>query len=215
MSQINKRIFTSIILLSIFTLSFFNKYLLFFVLVFCFYQIFFEFYLLLKNIKLIKRKIILYIILIKILFLLNYLILFFWSSINSMDINDTIFLILLITISISTDIGGFIFGKLFKGKKLTKISPNKTFAGMYGSFLLSILVSIFIFKEYYDINFLLIIVFIISTISQLGDLFISFLKRLNKVKDTGNLLPGHGGILDRFDGIIFSLLLGSFLKIIL
>ena len=86
---------------------------------------------------------------------------------------------------------------------------------MYGSFFFSIFISIFIFKEYYDINFLLIIVFLISAISQFGDLFISFLKRLNKVKDTGKLLPGHGGILDRFDGIIFSLIIGSFLKITL
>tara|TARA_A100001037_G_C14978167_1_gene556825 strand:- start:90 stop:737 length:648 start_codon:yes stop_codon:yes gene_type:complete len=215
MSQINKRIYTSIILFSIFTLSFFNKYLLFFVLIFCSYQIFYEFYLLLRNIILNNRKILLYLILLIILFLLSYLILFVWSCLNSEDINDTVFLLLLITISIATDIGGFVFGKLFKGKKLTKISPNKTYSGMYGSFLFSIFICILIFKDYYDINFLFLIVFFISSFSQLGDLFISFLKRLNKVKDTGNLLPGHGGILDRFDGIIFSLILGSFFKILL
>ena len=122
-----------------------------------------------------------------------------------------------IIICIFTDIGGYIFGNIFKGPKLTKISPNKTYAGMLGGFLLS-LVAALIFSEYQNIFsvidylselkrnmliYVLIIVFI-SAISQIGDLAISYIKRLAKVKNTGKLLPGHGGLLDRFDGIIFA-----------
>ena len=60
----------------------------------------------------------------------------------------------------------------------------------------------------------LIIVILISTISQAGDLFISFLKRKAKIKDTGNFLPGHGGMLDRFDGMIFAIPIGFIIYIL-
>jgi len=118
--------------------------------------------------------------------------------------------IFIITICIFTDIGGYIFGKLFKGPKLIKISPNKTYAGMIGGFILSMFAGS-IYKENISIysyqienpEFLLIIL-LISAISQIGDLIISYFKRLAKVKDTGKLLPGHGGLLDRVDGIIFA-----------
>ena len=125
----------------------------------------------------------------------------------------TIFL-LIILICISTDIGGYLFGKLFKGPKLTKISPNKTYSGVVGSFLLSI-ISYSIFVEYlsyfnlnknivFSVNILdYIFIILISAISQIGDLTISFFKRKSKIKNTGKLLPGHGGILDRIDGIVF------------
>ena len=117
--------------------------------------------------------------------------------------------IFIITICIFTDIGGYIFGKLFKGPKLIKISPNKTYAGMIGGFILSMFAGS-IYKENISIysyqienlEFLLIIL-LISAISQIGDLIISYFKRSAKVKDTGKLLPGHGGLLDRVDGIIF------------
>ena len=122
--------------------------------------------------------------------------------------DQKVLLLLIITICIFTDIGGIFFGKLFKGKKLSSISPNKTYSGALGSYLLSTLFACLIFKNYLEINNIIIICFVISTISQFGDLFISFLKRKSKIKDTGNILPGHGGLLDRFDGIIFAIPLG-------
>ena len=118
-----------------------------------------------------------------------------------------------IIICILSDIGGYFFGKIFKGKKLTKISPNKTYSGMLGSFFLSIMFS-FLYSfsiSFVDINTIIIISLLISMVCQIGDLFISFLKRKSKVKDTGNILPGHGGLLDRIDGILFALPFGILL----
>ena len=119
------------------------------------------------------------------------------------------FFLFSIIISVSTDIGGFIFGKLFKGPKLTKISPNKTYSGMFGSYFFTIII-IFIYFDNFDYlgnflsdYFLFIFALIASTISQIGDIIISYFKRLNKLKNTGNLIPGHGGLLDRIDGMIF------------
>lgn len=132
------------------------------------------------------------------------------------------FFLFVILISILTDVGGYIFGKTFKGPKLIKISPNKTYAGLIGSFILSIIGGMIfirynenfiidIFSNYisftsYEINlnfYVLLFIFIISLVSQLGDLIISYFKRIAKIKDTGKILPGHGGLLDRIDGIIF------------
>ena len=119
-------------------------------------------------------------------------------------------IILLLTICISTDIGGYVFGKILKGPKLTKISPNKTISGVLGSYIFSIIVVLIIFhfnfidvqlENFSLVNFLYILV--ISTISQIGDIIISYFKRLSNVKNTGNVLPGHGGLLDRIDGMIF------------
>ena len=117
--------------------------------------------------------------------------------------------ILVILICISSDIGGFAFGKLFKGPKLTKISPNKTYSGMIGSFFLSI-ISAFLYTNYYDLvywtdNVLLIAVILISSVSQIGDLTVSYFKRKSKVKNTGKIIPGHGGLLDRIDGMVFAI----------
>ena len=125
-------------------------------------------------------------------------------------LNDFYYFLFVIIICISTDVGGYVFGKLFKGPKLTKISPNKTYAGMIGSFFLSI-ISAYLFKVYvFEIVlfrefYLLLLILFISSMSQAGDLIISYFKRLSKVKNTGNLIPGHGGLLDRVDGIIFAL----------
>ncbi len=111
-----------------------------------------------------------------------------------------------ILICISTDIGGYVFGKIFKGPKLTKISPNKTYAGMIGGYFLS-LVCLIIISNLIDhqtpIQFFLITI-LISTVSQVGDIIISYFKRLSKIKNTGNIIPGHGGLLDRIDGMIFA-----------
>ncbi len=127
------------------------------------------------------------------------------------DFNQDYFHILLIAIiCVSTDTGGYIFGKLLKGPKLTKLSPNKTYAGVIGSFLLSIIITILFFElvsKIYNYRFTeetFIFVLFVSLVSQIGDIIISYFKRLSKIKDTGNIIPGHGGILDRIDGMIFA-----------
>jgi phosphatidate cytidylyltransferase len=126
-----------------------------------------------------------------------------------------IFFLYLISICFFTDIGGYVFGKIIGGKKLSKISPNKTISGTVGSFILSIFPLIIVLNfNFIDLDFNptnIIFCLLISLISQLGDLFISFIKRKAKIKDTGNLLPGHGGILDRLDGIIFAVPFSYFL----
>jgi phosphatidate cytidylyltransferase len=120
--------------------------------------------------------------------------------------NEYMDIFFVILICVSTDIGGYIFGKTLKGPKLTKISPNKTYAGMMGGYLLS-LISISIASNFmgfnnFSLKFFIIII-ILSTISQTGDILISYFKRLSKLKNTGNIIPGHGGLLDRIDGMIF------------
>ena len=129
--------------------------------------------------------------------------------------NFKISMLYLFSICICSDVGGLLFGKIFKGKKLTKISPNKTISGSIGSFLLSLcLVPIFHFllvDQFSNLLNLIVLAILVSFFCQLGDLFISFLKRKAKVKDTGDILPGHGGLLDRIDGMILAMPLGIFI----
>jgi phosphatidate cytidylyltransferase len=131
--------------------------------------------------------------------------------------NEVTFILLIwvIILSICSDVGGYIFGKTFKWKKFTKISPKKTFSGVFGSFIFSI-ISLFIINNLdlegsNSINFLEVkfffIAIIFSLVAQLGDLTISYFKRLEKIKDTGKILPGHGGIFDRIDGLMFVLII--------
>ena len=152
---------------------------------------------------------------------LVYLFIFLITSIalrgnNSESIT---FFIIILCICIFSDIGGYTFGKVIGGKKLTKISPNKTISGSLGSFIFSILpLLLFNLQNYTGVSFEVLstnIVFclIVSLVCQLGDLLISYFKRLNKVKDTGTILPGHGGLLDRIDGLIFAIPAVYFLKI--
>ena len=117
---------------------------------------------------------------------------------------------------IASDIGGYLFGKTFKGPKLTKISPKKTISGSIGSLILTTIIILTLTYYYkYDLNFKIIIVSLITSLScQSGDIFFSFIKRKAKLKDFGNFLPGHGGILDRMDGIFFGLPIG-FITLIL
>ncbi|MDC0915394.1 phosphatidate cytidylyltransferase [Candidatus Pelagibacter sp.] len=119
-----------------------------------------------------------------------------------------VFFLYIISICFFTDIGGYVVGKTIGGKKLSKISPNKTISGTIGSFLFSIIPLLFLLNiVYLDLtpNFSnILFCLLISLVSQSGDLFISFLKRKAKIKDTGKILPGHGGVLDRLDGIIFA-----------
>ena len=125
--------------------------------------------------------------------------------------NNYIIFFFILTVCVSTDIGGYVFGKIFKGPKLISISPNKTYAGLIGSFVLTVLSIIFLFEKGYFFNFetnvtylTYLLAIIISIISQIGDILISYFKRLSNIKDTGNIIPGHGGLLDRADGIIFA-----------
>ena len=138
-----------------------------------------------------------------------FLIFSFFSAFYIRENIGFLFFLFIILICISTDIGGYVFGKVFKGPKLTKISPNKTYSGAIGGFLISLSVGLF-FLQYTNSDFLgkdsskiLPSILFISFISQLGDLIISYFKRKAKLKNTGNILPGHGGLLDRIDGMIF------------
>ena len=133
----------------------------------------------------------------------------FYSAFNIREKSGIDFFIFIILVCIFTDIGGYVFGKIFKGPRLTSISPKKTYAGVIGGFLLSLVAGItyikFISSEFLatDYSRLLFGIFLISLISQIGDLIISYFKRKAKFKDTGKILPGHGGLLDRVDGLIF------------
>jgi phosphatidate cytidylyltransferase len=141
------------------------------------------------------------------------LLIFFIIVIESNFINLKIYFVYSLLVAIFSDIGGIVFGKFFKGKKLTKISPNKTISGSIGSFVLPFLLIPFFHSELigYESTTLIMITIFISLTTQLGDLFISYLKRKAKVKHTSNILPGHGGFLDRIDGIIFAIPAGILL----
>ena len=161
----------------------------------------------------------------KFLFIFGLIFLFFsfytaYEIRNAFNYNGLFIFLFLIIICVSSDLGGYTFGKIFKGPKLTKISPNKTYSGVLGSFVLSIiLTSFFVYRiEYLEITILelninlIILIIVLSFISQTGDLLISYFKRKSNLQDTGNLIPGHGGILDRIDGIIFVIPTFYFLK---
>jgi len=215
-----KRIITSLVLISILFSMFISSMMMIIAVIIISSLSFYEFNRLFFNIfkniflRLLSSGLIL-------LYLLSFVfIIFYIESVNSLNQNYKLFFLYSVIISIASDLGGYFFGKLLKGKKLTKISPNKTISGVIGALIFSILI-IPIF--YTDLNFkssnlLFVTTILISLVSQLGDLFISFLKRLAKVKDTGNILPGHGGILDRVDGILFTapvgLLLLDYLSVI-
>tara|TARA_X000000950_G_C13762690_1_gene597516 strand:- start:176 stop:829 length:654 start_codon:yes stop_codon:yes gene_type:complete len=211
MIEIQKRLFTSLLLLMIIFFSLKNSTVLFFVFLAINYFSLVEFNNLFKNIFKKKNQLYFFSFLTSVIYLSMFS-LIIWNFIIPFNNKATITLIFLILICISTDIGGFIFGKLVGGKKLTKISPKKTYSGVFGSFFLSITFGHFyyiLFKEYLilEINYLIFIT-IISLISQVGDLIISLIKRKAKIKDTGAILPGHGGILDRIDGVLMALPFG-------
>ena len=217
--NLKKRVITSIFLISLLTGMFLYSYIMIICLIIIAIISWIEFYALIS--KIIKKNHIkdkffrFFYKTISLLYLsgLVYLIL----SVESQYSNLKIYLLYSILIAIMSDIGGLVFGKIFKGKKLTKISPNKTISGSIGSFLFSMFLIPFFYKYQIDQNLLsmFLITIIVSLTSQLGDLFISLLKRRAKVKDTSDILPGHGGILDRIDGIIFAIPLGVYLFIII
>ena len=204
-NELTKRFISSIIMLPIIILVIFKGSLifnlfLFFLFLFASYEWF----------KMSKKKFI------KSFIGILFLILSFYSAYQLRDQSGFNFFIFLILICVFTDLGGFFFGKLFKGPKLTKISPKKTYSGVIGSFVLPLLFGL-IYYSYANLDYsefiktnLILLILIISFTSQAGDLIISYFKRIAKVKDTGNFLPGHGGVLDRIDGILIGLPLGYF-----
>ena len=217
-SSIKKRILTSVLLIFLLIGMFYYSYIMIVSLIIITIIAWIEFYALIS--KILKKNILMdrffrFIYKTLSLFYLSGLV-YLIFAIESEYANLKIYLLYSVLVAILSDIGGLVCGKIFKGKKLTKISPNKTISGSIGSFIFSILLIPFFYKNYIDQNLLniLLITIIISLTSQLGDLFISFLKRKAKVKDTSDLLPGHGGVLDRVDGIIFAIPLGIFLFIV-
>jgi len=157
-------------------------------------------------IKIFKKK--------NIIFFLGLLILitFLISLIRIYNFNDfNLKFLWLILITWLTDIGGYIFGKLFGGPKLTKISPNKTWSGVVGSIILSqFAILIFLLDVNYQFNiYIIFLQLFLSIIGQIGDILMSYIKRKNKIKDTSNFIPGHGGFLDRVDGLIWVIIFGN------
>ena len=193
--ELQKRILSSIILFPIayyFILS--GSFYLMFLTIICFFVSIYEWN---KMVKKIKFK-----------FLGSFFLIF--SFYTFYEISNGYLWIFVLLVCVSTDIGGYVFGKLFKGPKLTKFSPNKTYSGMIGGYFLSLISANFFLQNLIvDINKdistkIFIFVLLVSSISQLGDIIISYFKRLSKIKDTGKIIPGHGGILDRIDGMIFA-----------
>ena len=214
-SELKKRIITSFFLIILAVLMFSYIYILIISLIIIGIITWIEFYSLISKIyksKNVKERILRFFF--KSISLV-YIFLLVMSIITVVALRPDIkfFLFFSLLISVASDIGGLTFGKIFKGKKLTKISPNKTIAGSIGSFIFSLLL-IPMLQNSINIPFsssLILITLLISFTSQLGDLLISYLKRKAKVKDTSDLLPGHGGILDRIDGIIFAIPVGLIL----
>ena len=213
--ELKKRIITSFFLISLLVLMFSYNYILLISLIIIAIISWIEFYFLIS--KIFNKKNLKNIILkflyksISLIFFLSVAILIILIEALKPELKFFVFFSLLV--SISSDIGGLIFGKIFKGKKLTKISPNKTISGSLGSFILSLslipIIQFFIIIP--EIDNLVLITLLISFTSQVGDLSISFLKRKAKVKNTCVLLPGHGGVLDRIDGIVFAIPVGLML----
>ena len=204
--NLKKRLYTSIFLIILTILVFIYMPLLVFVLLVVGNFSMIEFSQIIKKIS--KNKSI------NLIFNLSFIIYFFLFSlmffILSISHNTKVILFSLLLCCIASDTGGYFFGKLIKGPKLTSISPNKTISGSIGSLILSNIILLLIFYNY--TSKISIDIFIIATFSslgcQLGDIFFSYLKRKAYIKDTSNFLPGHGGFLDRIDGILFGIPVG-------
>ena len=212
-SELFKRIITSIIIFSILLIVLINSeyYLLIFLSLFYFLS-FYEIY---KNANNLKFT------LLSNIFLLTAFYAFYYLRGNTNQ--ELIFLCWILFTTFLSDIGGYVFGKIIGGKKLTKISPNKTYSGVIGSFVFSLmsLPILYLFQEnflneilidFFKLNYFTLTL-LISFVAQIGDIFVSYWKRRFKIKDTGNIFPGHGGVLDRIDGLIFVLIFLLILKI--
>ena len=198
MSELNKRVISSIVLLpTVFYFIIKGSYYFIFLIIVAFIICLYEWHLLTKN---------------KTHTYLGFIFLIFsFFCIYKLRINNEdsyVNFIIITSICVLTDIGGYVFGKLFGGLKLTKLSPNKTYAGAIGGYVLTLTLILFIelfniYDNFIIFNFVLFAL-LVSTVSQCGDIIISYFKRISKIKNTGNLIPGHGGLLDRVDGMIFA-----------
>tara|TARA_B100000686_G_C16531061_1_gene832337 strand:+ start:297 stop:947 length:651 start_codon:yes stop_codon:yes gene_type:complete len=202
--ELKKRVITSIILIAIvLNCLFINSFSWLLLLTIVSFICWFEFIILVKKIW--KRKTI---TIVPIILSFIFLIIFIFTAYGYRIEEGAVGILFVLGICIFSDIGGYIIGKSIGGKKLTKISPNKTISGSFGSFLFSLLplgiLMILGFKEDFSVKIILFCL-LISLACQIGDLIISYFKRLAKVKDTGKILPGHGGMLDRIDGVIFAI----------
>ena len=217
-AQLKKRIITSLFLSCLLTLMYFYSFVLIISLIIIATIIWIEFYALISKIlkkNSMKDKLLRFLYKsISLLYLT--LLVYFIFSIEFYYLNFKIYLLYSVLVAVFSDVGGLVVGMTVKGKKLTKISPNKTISGCVGSFVFSFFLIPLFNNELANHNFLilLIITMFISLASQLGDLFISFLKRKANVKNTSDILPGHGGFLDRVDGIIFAIPVGMLLFIL-
>tara|TARA_B100001093_G_scaffold217926_1_gene209010 strand:+ start:4597 stop:5247 length:651 start_codon:yes stop_codon:yes gene_type:complete len=205
--DLKKRITTSLFLLLALSLSYINNFILGYILIVAAIFSILEFLKISKiifNKKKIKKF---WVNLIFIVYIFYFFLLFLTFS-TSLYLKILIFVILLTCVA--SDIGGFVFGKVIKGPKLSKISPNKTISGAIGSLVCSIgFISMIIYYLTKNFEPYIILVGIVTSVScQIGDLFFSLLKRKSLLKDTGNFLPGHGGILDRIDGMLFGIPVG-------
>jgi len=216
-NELKKRVLTSVFLSGFLILAFFYSFILIILLIIIFLLSWIEFNVLIKRIinknENLSKILRLLVSAITLIYLFYFSVIVF-GAMQQLQPDYKFNLLYLILICICSDVGGFIFGKIFKGKKLTKISPNKTISGSIGSFILPLILApifFYLFSAKFSIFQLVILAISVSLICQLGDLFISFLKRKANVKDTGDLLPGHGGILDRIDGILFAIPFGLIL----
>ena len=217
-NELKKRISTSAFLMSLLTAMYFYSFVMIIALIVIAMIVWIEFYALISKIlprNKFKDKLLRFVFKAISLLYLSLLV-YFIFSIESYYPNLKLYLLYSVLVAVLSDVGGLVIGKTFKGKKLTKFSPNKTVSGSIGSFIFSLsLIPFFQGKLIaYSLLILIVITILISLTSQLGDLFLSFLKRKAKVKDTSDILPGHGGFLDRVDGIIFAIPIGILLFVI-
>jgi len=213
--ELQKRLLTSFFLLSLLILMFFYTYILIISLILITIISWIEFYALISNIfrkNDQKNRVFRFICKALSLIYLSALVYFVLLAKTTNDETEIV-IAYSILISVLSDIGGLVIGKIFKGRKLTKISPKKTISGSIGSFVFSLSLLPFFIELLPNIDLIIFIVvtLLISFTSQMGDLFISYLKRKAKVKDTSDILPGHGGLLDRIDGMIFAIPIGFIL----
>ena len=208
--ELFKRIISSHFLMSLFLLSaLINDHIFLSIIFIVVILSWIEWIKIIEKIKFKKIYSVIHVVLFIIYLLLTFIICF------NVFVIDKYFFLSIFMICVFSDIGGYMFGKIFGGKKLTKISPKKTVSGSIGSFILSYIGFFVIYFYFNDLLFvkletelLIFIPFFISLICQLGDLFISYYKRKAKIKNTGNIIPGHGGLLDRIDGTIFAMPIG-------
>ena len=206
--ELKKRIYTSLLLFTLVILMFLNKAILLFFLIVIYVISFIEFSKIIN--KIFKKKNILKLFF-NFIFLIYFAIYLFIFYLSNELVGLKVFIYLCLMICVFSDIGGLFFGRYFKGPKLTKISPKKTISGSIGSFVFSLLAAMifyFIFPNIISWYNIFILSCSVSFGCQLGDIFFSLLKRKANLKDTGNILPGHGGILDRIDGMLIGIPLG-------